>query len=326
MRGKHRIIVQNKRIRYDFEITRNITILKGDSATGKTTLIEMIQEYMDQGEESMVELKCDKKCGVISGSTWEGQLSEFSGSIIFIDEGNSFILTDHFADVIKSTDNYYVIVSREGLPNLPYSIEEIYGIRVSGKYGQLKQCHQEFYHIYNIQDVHGNVSPQRLIVEDSNSGYQFFENICRALKIQCASANGKSNIIGGLKKVAGNEETLVIADGAAFGSEIDKVLKYVKSRSNIKLYLPESFEWIILSSGVAKNGDIPTILENPYDYIDSEKYFSWERYFTQLLVEITNETPLKYSKRKINPAYLQERVKERIMAVMEGIEFNGTLE
>lgn len=39
MRGKYRVVVKNKRLHYEFEIKRNITIIKGDSATGKTNLI-----------------------------------------------------------------------------------------------------------------------------------------------------------------------------------------------------------------------------------------------------------------------------------------------
>ncbi len=39
MRGAHRIIVQNKRIRYDFEIKRNITIIRGDSANKATAQV-----------------------------------------------------------------------------------------------------------------------------------------------------------------------------------------------------------------------------------------------------------------------------------------------
>ena len=46
MRGIYRVIIQNKRIRYDFELKRNLTILRGDSATGKTTLVDMIREYI----------------------------------------------------------------------------------------------------------------------------------------------------------------------------------------------------------------------------------------------------------------------------------------
>ena len=42
MKGKYHVIVQNKRLRYEFDIKRNITIIRGDSATGKTTLYDYI--------------------------------------------------------------------------------------------------------------------------------------------------------------------------------------------------------------------------------------------------------------------------------------------
>ncbi len=38
MKGKYHVVVQNNRLRYEFDIKRNITIIRGDSATGKTTL------------------------------------------------------------------------------------------------------------------------------------------------------------------------------------------------------------------------------------------------------------------------------------------------
>lgn len=44
MKGKYHIVVQNNRLRYELDVKRNITILRGNSATGKTTLINMIQE------------------------------------------------------------------------------------------------------------------------------------------------------------------------------------------------------------------------------------------------------------------------------------------
>ena len=44
MRGKHHIIVETKRLKYEFDIRRNITVIQGDSATGKTTLTGLLQE------------------------------------------------------------------------------------------------------------------------------------------------------------------------------------------------------------------------------------------------------------------------------------------
>lgn len=60
MKGKYRIIVENKKIRYDFEVKRNITIIKGDSATGKTTLADMISEYEENGADSGIRLAYDR--------------------------------------------------------------------------------------------------------------------------------------------------------------------------------------------------------------------------------------------------------------------------
>ena len=166
MKGKHRVIVYTKRLRYDFELKRNITVIRGDSATGKTTLVDMVQEYADNPSGSPVELVCDKRCYVLSGTLWKEQLSAMRDSIVFIDEGNEFVKTDDFAREIQATDNYYVIVSREGLPSLPYSVEEIYGIRTSGKYGTLKQSYHEFYRIYGQDIMKGEVEPDVIMTEN----------------------------------------------------------------------------------------------------------------------------------------------------------------
>ena len=84
----------------------------------------------------------------MEGRTWSAQLSMMQDSIVFIDEGNSFVMSDAFSDAIQNTDNYYVIVTREGIPSLSYSVDEIHGIRNSGKYGTLKRTYNEFYRLY----------------------------------------------------------------------------------------------------------------------------------------------------------------------------------
>ena len=170
MKGTHKVQIQNKRVRYEFELRRNLTVLRGDSASGKTILVDLVQEHVDNGDNSSVQITCDKGCFALGGATWRGQLSEMRDSIVFIDEGNPFVFSDEFSHAIQQTDNYYVIVSREGLPNLPYSVTEIYGIRSSGKYGGLKQHYHEFYRIYGQALNSGEISPTAVITEDSHSG------------------------------------------------------------------------------------------------------------------------------------------------------------
>lgn len=179
MKGKHRIIVSTKRLKYDFELRRNLTIIQGNSATGKTTLVDMIRDFINNPSGTPVELSCDKKYYVLEGALWKEQLAGISDSIIFIDEGNEFIKSVDFAREIQQTDNYYVIVTRESLPALPYSIEEIYGIRTSGKYGTLKQSYHEFYHLYAEHTYENAVIPEIIITEDSDSGFQFFSQGCK---------------------------------------------------------------------------------------------------------------------------------------------------
>ena len=47
MKGKHKIVVSTKRLKYEFELHRNLTIIRGDSATGKTTLVDMIRDHIN---------------------------------------------------------------------------------------------------------------------------------------------------------------------------------------------------------------------------------------------------------------------------------------
>ncbi len=51
MKGLHKVIVQNNRLHYEFDIKRNITIIQGNSATGKTTLINMLRQAENLGAD-----------------------------------------------------------------------------------------------------------------------------------------------------------------------------------------------------------------------------------------------------------------------------------
>ena len=130
--------------------------------------------------------------------------------------------------------------------------------------------------------------------------------------------DGKSNVFHYLN-MHRNEKILVIADGATFGSEISKVLQLIYGRKNVAIYLPESFEWLILHSGILENNVITKIVDSPYEYIESQEYFSWERFFTNLLIEKTDGTYMKYQKSKLNPVYLHEKNKRMILSSARGI-------
>lgn len=316
MKGKHKVVVKNNRLHYEFEIKRNITIIKGDSATGKTTLINMIRQFANLGNSSGIDVICDVPCIVLDGNMWQMLLKGLSGNIIFIDEENQFIKTQEFAQAVKGSDNYFVIITRENLHNLLYSVAEIYGLHSSGKYQNTKRFYQEIYNIYP-QSTQLPIEPDKLIVEDTNSGYEFFKAVSDDKGIECESSGGKTKIFAMLEACKNNSKDIcVIADGAAIGPEMDILYKMAMENTNIKLYLPESFEWIILKSGQLEDKEIKNMLEAPENYIDSQEYFSWERFFTKVLVDKTEGTYLKYQKGKLNPAYLHEKNKKIILQML----------
>lgn len=317
MKGIHEVLVRNNRVQYKFSVRRNLTILRGDSATGKSTLIDLIAQYARDGEKSGVFLRCDKPCTVLSSDVWQMQLSAIQGSILFIDEDHSFVATEEFASRAKASDNYYVIVMRESLPQLPYSVDEIYTLKNKTRsYGQVKRLYTEFEHIYEPESYsHPVQKPDIVIVEDSNSGYQFFKNVFDQRGIPCIAAAGKSNICAEIEKTDAGSTVLIIADGATFGPEMEKTLAQRRKR-NIILFLPESFEWLILSSSLISDRETKQILHSPSDFIESREYFSWERFFTALLIDKTRNSYLYYNKKELNPVYLQDHEKTEIKRLL----------
>ena len=53
MKGAHRVIVETKKIKYDFVVKRNITILTGDSGSGKTVLFDTFVIIDDMGQTAV---------------------------------------------------------------------------------------------------------------------------------------------------------------------------------------------------------------------------------------------------------------------------------
>ena len=307
MRGTYEVCIENAYIKYEFVIRRNITVIRGESATGKTTLFEMVRAYSEE-EESGISVRSKKQLVAVYGKDWERKIRDTKDSIIFIDEQSRFVKLKDFAELLRESDNYYVIITREKLSELPYSVSEIYGIRTRGKYAGLtgEYTANEFYRIYGVHPERA-FRPDVIITEDSNSGYDFWKSISRDCK--CISADGKSKVLGCLKGQGSDlKKYLAVVDGAAFGAEIEEIIQYIKyNNSNVEIYAPESFEYLLLCSDLFKSNEINSKCRDKAEYADSTIYMSWEQFYTALLVEITKDTEMQYSKKELNMYYLSER-------------------
>ena len=318
MKGKHKIEVRSKRIVFTIELERNITILRGDSATGKTTLVEMLSAYENYGRKSGVTIVCDKTCRVLSGALWEAQLKDIQDTIVFVDEGSTFVSSLDFARAIQKTDNYYVLVTREDLSTLPYGVNAILELKKTTS--RFKRTYNKAYPIYDSLSA-SNVQlgdVEKLLTEDANSGYQLFTKVGEKYGIVCISAAGKDNIKQKIFPLK-SEKILVIVDGAAFGPQMNDIYRLMQEASaKFSLYLPESLEWLLLKADLLGQPDVLEILEHPADFIESSEFFSWERFFTNLLEQRTKDVPyMRYDKSKLSEFYLQEENLEKIIAEME---------
>ena len=313
MKGSYQVIARNNKVQIKLTISRNLTILQGNSATGKTTLIELIAAYDELGEDSGAFVNCAAPCKVLAGRNWMHDLAAIENSIVFVDEDNAFMRTYEFAHAARHSSNYYVLVARESLPQLPYSVDEIYGLRNTNrsttKYPVYSRTYASTYRVYGNASFDGS-RPDVVVVEDSNSGFEFFNALCKRSGIPCISAGGKSNVYNAvLERQESN--VLVIADGAAFGPEME-LLTSLQRFKNIQLFLPESFEWLVLQSGLFSDKQTRDMLANPAAFIESESFFSWEQFFTHELIEKTRGTYLAYDKSKLSSAYLDDHVSKKI--------------
>lgn len=316
MKGKFKISVKNRFISFNFTLERNVTVLTGDSGTGKTKLINMVRDFSEFGKSSGVTLKCDKPCLVLEGRNWENELENTHESIIFVEESTPFLTSYDFARRIKNSDNYYVLVTREPLPQIPYSIDSIKQIRKNGK----KSTFESIYKNISVKDI-SDFPYELAIIEDSKTGFQFYTKASEGTDTECISSNGKSGIVDLLNKNK-NKKVIIIADSAALGSEIRELVYFKEKLQNkTDFFLPESFEWLILRSDIfSGSADIQEILENPVDYIDCQEYFSWEQFFIILLVNSTKgKANLEYPKNKshLPSGYLNESNIDKILNAMK---------
>ena len=315
MKGTKQIRVSNRSLQYRFTLTRNLTIVAGDSGTGKTTLYELIAEHTRLGAASGVQITSDAPCVALTDIDWLNQLRHTRSSVVFVDEGFEPLATHEFAAAIKSTDNYYVLITREPLYELPYSVDEIYEIRTSGKYHTFQRMYQRSDdRLYaRADDI---LPPVHVLTEDSRAGYQFYQHFYDGTSVQCHSAGSNSGVFAWLQKHH-DEGVFVIADGAAFGAEMNRVMELQHQfPDKITICLPECFEWLILQSGLIDAPDLQEMLENPSAYVDSAQYFSWENFFEEYLVQQTAGTHYAYSKSQLHSYYSIRENSGRIIALI----------
>lgn len=317
MKGRYSIEVKNNKVTYKFQLKRQITLLKGDSATGKSLLVDLVSQYSKYGKASGVKVIVDSSIRLDILDTvkdrWKLDIKEAEKVVYFIDEQQKFVYTKEFADCVKHSDCYFVIVSRKAqLKNLAYSINEIYALNSSTVGNRTINTFTKFYTIDDTSYKHCNFA----IAEDSNSG---FELLSLLTNLEIDSAHGNSNVSNKIEEVCKNNHMpYVLVDGAAFGSYIAEVARLAEVY-NFIFTAPESVEYLLLQCRQIRRY-VKDELEHTEDYCDTKEFLTWERFYTNLLNRIcTDNFKMTYNKSSLSDCFKSEQILKEVKSQLGGI-------
>ena len=130
MTGSFTIEVKNADIFYKFTVHRNITVIRGNGATGKSTLYNLVDTFNNTDKQG-VSIRVTRGASLETLSTQrfhDGVLKNTSKNnrIFIIDEDTPFIHSNEFAIQASSSGYYFIITTRDKLDQISCSIHEVY--------------------------------------------------------------------------------------------------------------------------------------------------------------------------------------------------------
>lgn len=303
MVGKYEIQVKTNKVEFKLEVKRKYTILRGDSGTGKTRLSGLIQK--SKFYNSGIKVICDLPIITVQDTdVFQLYLDRNDKAIYILDEAvcRELYYNYNIVDLTEKREGYFVLITRYKFGGIPYSCSDVYYMDYKNSIGS-----KTFYQARNCYEWEDDfsVNASYIITEDEKAGFKFYRDTCNG---EVISAKGNSN----LSKIAlnllssGKNNIFIIADGSAFGSHIEKCIDLVKNQYEgrvVRLFIPESFEYLVLKSGIFKVPD--KYLNETFNHADSVKFLSWERYYTWLLGKVAKKYKTEYHKEcKELPKYL----------------------
>ncbi len=298
------ISIIDEELSYTMELIHKVTIIQDLSASGKTTLIDTINEY-NLGS-SYIKIKSNFECQVINTNIWEPIVTNTSNMIYFIDEDIISIINSDFYEKIRKTNNYYVIINRSSDIGFDLSVDQIYRFETNN--GEHKLVRK-----FNPEELIGKYvksNMETVLSEDSKSGLDMWKDI---FNLPCTTTNGNRGVI---KKVLQNNNHILIFDTLGFGRYINNLVTVVdkNSKNTILLGIP-SLEYLIVISNILKLNCHE--LSNIESNLKIEG-ISREQFYFRYLVQLTKNNPkLRYSKKKLNEGYSDKDNLQKIVDKLE---------
>jgi len=129
MIGKYYLNIQDKFVRYELSFDRRITVITGRGGTGKSTLINMLQFYLSDGNTGGVVVDTNiPNIVVFSRDTkWKYELLDLEGTntVIFADEDCKALRSLDFVKALFRSGCYLVCACRDAELGASFYVQSI---------------------------------------------------------------------------------------------------------------------------------------------------------------------------------------------------------
>lgn len=283
---------------YHIDLERHFTILKGDSGIGKSSMLELVNQYgasiVKTSDNLLFSIMTDINIFVVGVEKVQNTIFAFDDiSILRYNK-----LYDVYRRYIVPNNNWLFVISREtnmelpgGSARLPFSTNSI--LTLTDDY-----CTEPYK--YSRSTMVDNSVPDLVITEDSKAGFQFYKELFKGYEV--VSSYGKSSILSAIQEYSnkGYKNIYVIFDTASFGAYMEQLSAVCSKKSMCNVtYMSdyECFEELLCH----------TNLVSPYidwNRLEPNTALSWERYFEKLLRSVTdNKKFLQSHGGNLNPCY-----------------------
>lgn len=124
-----RLKVKSSKVSYDLELRHKLTLIMGDSATGKTTLVNTIK---NANRDKRTVIESEYPVIVVNNiDTLRDGVALGKSRIYVIDERD---INDEFGRLYnKSVNSYFIVITRDVINNISYSPESLCILQKSGR-------------------------------------------------------------------------------------------------------------------------------------------------------------------------------------------------
>lgn len=294
-------------LEYKLNLEGRITIITGDSATGKSTLIRYIENYNKDSYNS-IKIESEKKLIHLTPVMVRNKFELDEDTIYFMDEGDNVKSKEYFT-LVNDTRYKFVIITRDvSYPSISYDIEDIYEIKYNNGVNKLVKRYKNNYRTDKL-----DASINKIFTEDEKSGYEFYKKLGN---YSVLSTKGSSRVPYKIKK---SNNSIFIVDSLGFGPYINRTLLNLENNNNIFI-APRSFEHLILMSlFIYSEEELKHKLESYREsyHLINKFNVNDENIYYQMLIDECFGLGIDYSKSNLPDYFTEEKNFNKVMRTVE---------